>query len=124
MSTCDGRTGEGRRRSERGSALGLVVATALLSSMGAYVMLQLANSQAQQAQFHRNRMRARYAAEAGFVWAKQRLEASPPAPEPTFDDAPDLEVDGIPVDITVICEGGGAPPCGTDRRTIRVSVSY
>jgi Tfp pilus assembly protein PilX len=63
-----------RLTSPRGAAtLIIVLITALLAGIAAYSVLQMMIAEARQARFYRERMRARYAAEAGIVWAQQRL---------------------------------------------------
>ena len=68
---------QGHRRKPRGTILTVAVLTAFVCSIAAYLVLFLAVCQARQARFYKNRMRARYAAEAAVVWAQQRLFADP-----------------------------------------------
>ncbi|MBI2495743.1 MAG: hypothetical protein HYW10_04165 [Candidatus Omnitrophica bacterium] len=63
-------------------------------------------------------MRARYAAEAGLVWAQQQLWVTPTS---SFAGNPDITIGGIGVDITV------NPPCGATPcppQTLQARVSY
>ena len=62
---------------ERGAVLGVSIMTAIVCSVVAYLVLFLATSQARQARFYHQRVRARYATEAAIVWAQQQLRANP-----------------------------------------------
>ena len=64
-------------RRERGIVLAVAILTAITCSIAAYLVLFLAISQARQARFYHQRVRARYATEAAIVWAQQRLRADP-----------------------------------------------
>ena len=64
-------------REERGAVLGASILTALVCSVIAYLVMFLAVSQARQARFYHQRVRARYATEAAIVWAQQQLRANP-----------------------------------------------
>ena len=64
-------------RHERGAVLTVVIVMAIVCSMLAWGVLYAAIANARRAQFHREWMPARYAAEAGLVWAMQRLWADP-----------------------------------------------
>ena len=64
-------------RGERGAVLGFAMMAAFVASIVAYLILQLATSQARHAQFYRNHASARYASEYGLVWARQQLLVDP-----------------------------------------------
>lgn len=69
---------------ERGLILGVMVISAFVFSVAALAALTVAFGQSQQAkEFHEDRLSARYAAEAGVVWAMQRLWANPDYPDAT-----------------------------------------
>ena len=62
----------------RGAALVIVLVSALIFSIAAFGVLTMAVSRAQQVDYvSETRIRARFAAEAGMVWATQRLWATP-----------------------------------------------
>ena len=87
---------------ERGFALAATVITALLCAVAAYVVLLIATSQARRAKVFQERYAARYAAEAGLVWAKeQKLWTTP-----TWSSGAgaDVTINGFNVDINL-------PPC-------------
>ena len=67
----------GHRRRSRGTILTVAVLTAFVCSIAAYLVLFLAICQARQARFYKQRLRARYVAEAAVVWAQQRLWLDP-----------------------------------------------
>jgi len=92
-----------RALQERGNTLGVSILTAIICSIAAYLILFLATGQARHARFYRQRVRARYAAEAAIVWAQQRLRA-----DPTYcntSNPPPLE--GYQVQVTVTNCGAG-----------------
>ena len=64
-------------RRERGIVLAVAILTAITCSIAAYLVLFLAISQARQARFYHQRVRARYATEAAIVWIQQELRANP-----------------------------------------------
>ena len=102
-----------RLRNGRGAALWIVIVTALICSVAAYTMLMMAVSQARRGQFYANRTKARYAAEAGLVWAMQRLWQ---APTNFTAGTTDVTVDGMNVDVIGACNPG---PC-----TLQAKVMY
>ncbi len=65
------------RGDERGAALGLVIASALVCSIASYYILRLAVSQSMGANFFQGRAESRYLAEAALVWATQKLAVDP-----------------------------------------------
>lgn len=95
-----------RMRKERGAVLALAVGVAFIASVSAFVILQLAIASSRRAQFYREQSHARYAAEAGIIWAQQRLWAdpnycgNPDPPSATFTPA-------VNVDVTVSNCGAG-----------------
>lgn len=64
-------------RDERGAALGLVIASALVCSIASYYILRLAASQSLQSNFFQGRAESRYLAEAALVVMTQKLAADP-----------------------------------------------
>ena len=104
-----------RAKAERGIVLGLVIVTAIIFSIAAYAMLMVAMNQRQRAkEFDVDRLRARYAAEAGLVWAQERLWADPNfcGGVPSFSP-----INGLTVTVTV----SGPCPNATHQITARVS---
>ncbi|HBH97554.1 MAG TPA: hypothetical protein DDX89_07210 [Candidatus Omnitrophica bacterium] len=112
--------------------LGIVVVMAVVASAAAFAALNVALSRSRRpGVFSTERyLRARYAAEAGVVWATQQLWGSPtecfdnppsPYPEHLVDDDADPGTPAIPVDII-------ATPCPTDSPpnevVLRAVVSY
>ena len=109
-------------RNERGMALGFVLIIALLGAIAAYAILMLAISQARHSAFSQERPSARYAAEAGLVWARQRLWEDPTS---CFPANPDLSVDAdgdgtAETNVDIVASSCGA----TDRRTLTAQVVY
>lgn len=107
----------GRMRGERGAVLGAALMAAFLASIASYLILQMAISQARQARFHEGHVTARHAAEAGIVWAYERLFADITWSDPAGDV--DLVIAGLNVDVAV--PACGAPPC---PRSVQVRVTY
>ena len=62
---------------QRGFALVLATIVALLCSIGTYIMLTMAASQARWTTAMTRHERARYLAQAGMVWATQRIWQDP-----------------------------------------------
>ena len=85
-------------RKERGTVLAVAILTAIVCSVTAYLVLFLAISQARQARFYHQRVRARYATEAAIVWAQDQLRINP-AYCPNWANAPVME--GFQVQVTV-----------------------
>lgn len=111
------------RWTKRGVALVLVAVTAIIFSVAAFAMLTLALSAARRPGLGSEaRLRAKYAAEAGLVWAMQRLFVSPSACFPANPDV-SIDTDGagpLPatgVDIT-------ATPCPPLDTTLRAKVTF
>jgi len=118
---------------ERGAALGLVIITAVVFAVAAFAALTMALSRAQVANtIGPERLRSNYAAEAGLVWAMERLWA-----DPTWGSGvggpPDLVVpndmngdgviapgEGVSVDVQIAACGG--PPC--PDRQLQATVVY
>lgn len=92
------------RGNAHGVAMGLVLVSALVFAIAAFGAMTMAMSRLQQEQFlGEDRMRASYAAEAGLVWAMQRLWESPTE---CFGASPDFSID---------TDGSGPlPPMGVD----------
>ena len=111
----------------KGVVLMITVMTAIVCAIAAYAMLQVAVAEARQAVFYRDRTVARYAAEAGLVWAQQRLWADPAENSAgrCFNANPDLALDHdanpvtppINIDVTLA-------PCGALDATLDAKVVY
>ena len=89
-----------RRRAVRlmtttgGLILATMVISAFIFSIAALAALAVAYGQSQQAkELHQDRLGLRYAAEAGLVWATQKLWNSPNPNQECFTDNPDLQLD-------------------------------
>ena len=106
-----------RAHTERGIVLGIVIITAVIFSIAAYAMLFVAMSHRQRIkEFDVDRLRARYAAEAGLVWAQEQLWDDPPPPfcggVPPFSP-----INGLNVTVAV-------SNCGGPTHQLRASVTY
>ncbi len=84
------------RNRERGMVLGIAMLAALIATIASYAMLAVAVSRARQARFYRDRLPARYAAEAAVVRAQQRLWTTP-----GYCGELGLVIGGVTVDVTV-----------------------
>jgi len=112
------------RDQRRGIALGLVVITAFIFAIAAFAVLTMAISSAQRSGESEDRLRAQFAAEAGLVWAMQKL----------FVDAADPSFCGGGVNMPFDTDGDGtnettvnikASSCNaTDNRTLEARVVY
>jgi len=88
---------------ERGMALGMVIVMALIFAVAAFGVMTLSVSRSQTSGRQAHRLKAQYAAEAGLVWATQRLwrdQAYCGTPDPPA-------INGMSVDVTVINCGAG-----------------
>ncbi len=87
----------------RGMALGVVILSAVVFSIAAFVMLTMAMSQARLRNLSERRFRAKYVAEAGLVWAMEQLWANP-----AYCGVPDPPaLQGLNADVTVTNCGTG-----------------
>ncbi len=122
---------EHRTQTSRGGALIAVIVTALIASVAAFAALMMAMSQSQSAKLQQDRLVARYAAEAGLVWAQQQLwdeqafwsnpahPCTDPGTEGTNVVLTNQPLPGIgPVNITITNCGVGRP------HKITAKVSY
>lgn len=117
------------RANERGMALGIVIFSAIVFSVASFAVLNVAMSRAQTSTFQEGRVRARYAAEAGLVWARERLWADPGFPNfciPGGFSLPfDSDGNGVidaPYDFVIIT----ATDCSPTRspRTLQAKVTF
>jgi len=113
--------------SKRGAALGLVLAVAALFSIAVFVALVMVLSARQHStEFYEQRLRARYAAESGIVWAMQQLWVDPSEcfHGPGDFTVPDPDGPGPlgPIDVQIDVP----PPCTpfTIQKTLRATVTY
>jgi Tfp pilus assembly protein PilX len=115
---------------KRGIVLGVVLLAAVAFSISAFAALTMALTRTRLDRLYAKRFRAQYAAEAGLVWAMQRLWvnqgawssapgwAGPPNDPPEMDTngngTPDTKVDII------------LPPCGApcEARKLQAKVDY
>ena len=103
------------RKSEQGVVLGMVIIAAIVFSIAAYAMLSVAMSHRQRVkEFDVDRLRARYAAEAGLVWAQEQLWANPAfcGGAPPFNP-----INGLNVAVAV-------SNCGGPTHQLTASVTY
>ena len=92
-----------------------VIVTALIASVAAFGILMLAMSGSRTSETQIDRLRAQYAAEAGLVWAKERLWA-----DPTYcGTPPPPALNGMTVSFTF----SGTCAAGAPRR-IEATVTY
>ena len=112
--------------------MGLVILMALVFSVAAYAVLFMVMSLKQRAGYHEHNLRARYAAEAGMVWAMQQLWINPnwTSIQGNVDKVVDTSGDGIenPVDpldtrIDVVTGGPCSPPTAGCQK-LEVGVQY
>ena len=132
----------GQALNERGVALGAVIMTAVVFSVAAVAALTMVLSRANLLKFaDESRLRARFAAEAGLVWAAQQLFEDPDIltdaskcftgnSNPDFCDPP-----AVDADFCVDTDGNGKPetkvdivanPCpvsGTVETTLKAKVT-
>ena len=105
----------GCAKNERGIVLGMAIIAAIIFSIAAFAMLMMAMNQRRRIkEFDVDRLRARYAAEAGLVWAQERLWV-----DPNFCGGPlPTKVNDLDVTVTV------SPPCPGATHQIKASVTY
>lgn len=116
------------RSREQGAVLGLVIVTAAVFMVAAFAALTMALSRAQVANtIGVERLRAAYSAEAGIVWAMQRLWLNPSwASGAGVDLTVPSDMDGN----GVIAAGEGLgvdvlyAPCGTPPCQLQAKVVY
>ena len=88
------------RNNERGAAvLILLVIGAIVFAVMAYAVLAMSVSKKDLSHYEEDRMRARYAAEAGMVWAYQRLWADPDYCN--WDGCPQVILNGMEVCVEI-----------------------
>ena len=102
------------RGNEHGIALGVVLMMALIFGAVAAGALMLSASRSQTSGLQAHRLKAQYAAEAGLVFAMQRLWK-----DPAYCGNPDPPVlNGLNVDVTVSNCGSG------NTHTVSAKVTY
>ena len=110
---------------QRGSAIWVTLGVAIVCAVAAYGALFTAQSVARRTQFHQERTRARYAAEAGYVWAMDQLWSFPGGRWLPFGGvvtAPTTPlVGGIAVNVTMPACAAFPAPCGSRLVTVTVS---
>ncbi|MBI2104200.1 MAG: hypothetical protein HYT90_01270 [Candidatus Omnitrophica bacterium] len=89
------------RAGERGAVLTAALISAFLASIASYLVLQIAVSQSRHARFHEEHAVARHAAEAGVVWAYDRLIYETMGGGPVYCGGDSLTINGMTVDVTV-----------------------
>ena len=103
---------------ERGVVLAAVVITALICAVAAYTVLLMATSRARQAKFYRERDAARYAAEAGMIWAREQKLWT----DPRWSSGPGTDVTINGFDVDIVLPACASSPCET--RTLQAKVIY
>ncbi|MDP3722143.1 MAG: hypothetical protein Q8R91_01430 [Candidatus Omnitrophota bacterium] len=110
-----------RRHNERGVVLGVVILSSIAFSVAAFAMLTMAMSgHFRSEQHHRKRLEARYAAEAGVVWAMQQIWTDPDIlanPLKCFAANPDVTIEAFDVDII-------AEPCPGEDVSLEANVQF
>ena len=107
------------RHNERGAVLGIVLLSSLVFSIASLAMLSMATSHTQASRHEADKLRARYAAEAGLVRAMEKLWN-----DPTYcGEAWSIDTNGdgtaeTTINITVTNCGAGS------NQTISARVSY
>lgn len=94
---------------ERGVALGVVIMMSLVFAAVSMGALMLSSSRSQTSSLQAHRLKAQYAAEAGLVWAMQRLFTDPSQAFASGDT--DVTMNGVDVD--VILPACSSTPCET-----------
>ena len=90
-------------KNERGVALGMVIVLALIFAVAAFGVMTMSVSRSQTYGRQTHRLKAQYAAEAGLVWATQRLWSNQ-----AYCGVPDPPpVNGMNIDVTVTNCGAG-----------------
>lgn len=103
---------------ERGIALGVVIMMSLVFGVVALGALMLSSSRSQTSSLQSHRLKAQYAAEAGLVWAMQRLFNTPT--QAFASGNTDLTINGIAVD--VILPACASTPC--ESRQLQAKAIY
>ena len=111
----------------RGLALLAVLGVGFLLTLTVAGFLILTSNHASTGRYSIERLKARYAADAGVSWVYAQLV---PNSDPAFSApaATDLRIayptgpQDMAVDVVVECSGGGSPPC--PNRVIRSRVNY
>ena len=117
-----------RRVGQRGSLLTMVIVGAIIFSLTAYAMLNMSLSRTQSVKYNVDRYRARYAAEAGVVYAMQKLWANPTwSSGQGWTTAEDLELDtnadGVTdTQVDIILPACTKVPC--EMRRLQAKVVY
>jgi hypothetical protein len=109
------------RHRKRGIALAAVIGSALVFSVAAYAVLYASLGFRQRVDFSKRNIRARYAAEAGMVWAMQRLWDNPAwtSSAGTIDLPFDVDQDGATgasEGVDVVYESCPTQPCRMEAK--------
>ena len=116
-------------RTETGLALGMVLASTVVFAIAAYGVMTMAVSRFQQDRFlGADRIRAQQAAEAGLVWAMQKLWVNPAECFTGATDFP-IDTDGVggpdaTVDIIRTNLAGGPCPPANPLSRLRAKVVF
>jgi len=113
-------------RHDRGSVLGITIMTALICGIAAYAVLQASISEARHSRFTKERIEARYLAEAAIVQAREMLWRNPATCLTNANVPIDTNGDGLPgspatepaVQVTITNCGAG------NRHTITARADY
>jgi Tfp pilus assembly protein PilX len=93
---------------QRGAVLGIVVLSSIVFSVAAFAVLQTVMARAQIIHHRQETQHARFAAEAGLVWAMQKLWAGATASPPI------AECFGSTADVSIDTDGDGTPETPVD----------
>ena len=113
----------------RGITLVTVIVAAMVFSIAAYAVLFMSMSMSNRQSFNEKDVRSRYAAEAGIVWAMQKLWADPlecfggPNDLPLDDDGDPVTPD-VMVDITAKTDLGVCPAPSGQRLKLEAKVTF
>ncbi len=109
---------------QQGAVLAAMMMASAVFSAAAYSILFLAVSQARQAESLEDRVQARYAAEAGIVWAMAQLQANPDlrfsAGTTDLDGVTGIDLGGYRVDVFDDCP---ALPNPCVNRTLKATAT-
>ncbi len=119
----------------RGIALITVIVAAMVFSIAAYAVLFMSMGMSNRQSFNEKSVRARYAAEAGIVYAMQKLWKDPPTIAancfPGTDDVPNFDDDSNPatpdakIDIILTSDSGNCPPLiPGERMKLQAKVTF
>ena len=114
----------------RGVALVTVIIAAMVFSVAAYAVLFMSMSMSNRQSFSEKNVRARYAAEAGIVWAMQKMWTNPPTTAancfPGTNDVPNFDDDSNPStpDVAIDIVAKPCPLSAGERMRLQAKVTF